>query len=782
MATMGETVLYATACCGSSPQGDGSFIPLQVHYQERFSAAGRTSGSYLKREGRPRDDDVLVARLVDRPLRPMFEKGWCNETQAVAGVRVGYLPESGGFVLNPTAAQLAASKLDLMMAGTAEAVLMIEGFCDWLTEEQMLQVGKPKRAERLLLPDGLNDVMTQLAADQVETAYRSTGGKDERIRVVSAVQTEVFNTLKQEEPYVTQFPGVNDMTEGIRADGRGAADIRPITSRAAVLPRTHGSALFTRGETQYFFPPSSVGECGRVGPAGRRELGHGELAQRALAPAIPPQSLFPYTVRVESTITESNGSSSMASVCGGCLAMLDAGDYVVLSDIMGSEDALGDMDFKVAGSTRGISAFQMDIKVEGITLGIMKQALEQAAAGRVHILQQMERCSPSPTRALSRWAPKVALITIPQEKIGGLIGPIIASTEASLRAAKELIQIQLDELAPGTILRQRRIESLQLFGLFVEVAPGKSGLVHLSELAEEGAVHEVPPHFKVNDLIDVMFIGTTADGKTRLSHKADLSCSELLMHAWSQHCRQAAVARNAKVVVCNSLIQSDKPASLAQAAHETYEATDAGLIMLLPEGQEQESGSSGRQQQQQATDQFVWRLRIVGPEIVTPPVQYCPSNVAVAAYRLTMPGEYNVEVLLLYTRFSYISSTRLSRGNSGSSSAASNGSLQKVQPDPHAASFTIKVDMVPEDTLACGARADLHYRMGTDLRVDPYMLLFNKLASSIMRSQNIPVVDTYSIANPLSDLLLFKGGLQSLGHVVAMAQAQLVAAVICPAA
>eukprot|EP00878_Enallax_costatus_P014423 GHUV01015084.1.p1 GENE.GHUV01015084.1~~GHUV01015084.1.p1 ORF type:complete len:329 (+),score=44.72 GHUV01015084.1:908-1894(+) len=289
------------------------------------------------------------------------------------------------------------------------------------------------------------------------------------------------------------------LRDGIRSDGRSVTDIRPITSRCAVLPRTHGSTLFTRGETQalcvatlgsdsdaqkvdgirgdvtasidseedspiaaaggrggmglerfylqYYFPPSSVGECGRVGPAGRRELGHGELAQRALAPAVPPQDQFPYTVRVESTITESNGSSSMASVCGGCLAMLDAGvpltdpvagiamglilepdgSYVVLSDILGSEDALGDMDFKVAGSARGISAFQMDIKVEGITLDIMKQALAQAAAGRSHILQEMEACNPAPSRTLSRWAPKVALVQISPEKLGFLIGPFKSS-------------------------------------------------------------------------------------------------------------------------------------------------------------------------------------------------------------------------------------------------------------------------------------------------------------------------------------------------------------------
>ncbi|KAF6256365.1 putative polyribonucleotide nucleotidyltransferase [Scenedesmus sp. NREL 46B-D3] len=695
MVTMGETVLYATACCSDKPQGDGSFVPLSVHYQERFSAAGKTSGSYLKREGRPRDDDVLVARLVDRPLRPMLEKGWCNETQvlewvlsydgvnqpeplaitaagaallisdipltkAVAGVRVGYLP-SAGFIINPSAAQMAQSKLDLLMAGTAEAVLMIEGFCEWLTEDEMLEavaagqaaissmcrqlaawaakVGKPKRSERVLPPQGLKEALTELAAAGLEKAYRAGGRKEERAGAVSAIQAEAYATLKGER-YAGRWPNLDDITlalawksvesgvmrqlvlrEGMRADGRSVTDIRPITSRAGVLPRTHGSSLFTRGETQalcvatlgsdsdaqridgirdaidtstdensssssssssngaaagvferfylqYFFPPSSVGECGRVGPAGRRELGHGELAQRALAPAVPPQQLFPYVVRVESTITESNGSSSMASVCGGCLAMLDAGvpltdpvagiamglilepdgSYVVLSDIQGSEDALGDMDFKVAGSARGVSAFQMDIKVEGITLDIMRQALAQAAAGRGHILQEMQACSPPPAQALSRWAPKVAMLSVPPEKLGMLIGPggktikaiiaasgaadivinnsgsiqIVSPTEAALNKARELITLQLDELPVGTILRQRRVDSVTLFGVFVELAPGKSGLVHLSELAEEGTLTEVPPEWKVGSLMDVMFIGTTADGKTRLSRKGVL--------------------------------------------------------------------------------------------------------------------------------------------------------------------------------------------------------------------------------------------------------------------
>ncbi|GBF90656.1 polyribonucleotide nucleotidyltransferase [Raphidocelis subcapitata] len=488
MATMGETVIYTTACCANKPTGDGSFTPLQVHYQERFSAAGRTSGSYLKREGRPKDDDVLVARLVDRPLRPMFAKGWSNDTQvlqwvmsydgvnqpeplaitaaaaallvsdiplkkAVAGVRVGLLGDNL-WVVNPTAAQMAASRLDLVMAGTKDAVLMIEGFCDFLDEGQMLEavgigaaaiagmcadmeawaarVGKAKRGDRVLLPEGLEERAAELAGAALEEAYRSPVSKEQRGTAVEAARKGAVEAIAASG----DFPDVTDiqlqmafksvessvmrglvLREGRRADGRGVEQIRPITSRASLLPRTHGSALFTRGETQalcvatlgtaadaqkvdgirsvaaaestaggesddgagagggngggggggrheietfylqYFFPPSSVGETGRVGPAGVPLKEH--VAGIAMG-----------------LVLESDGS------------------------------------FVVAGGRSGISAFQMDIKVEGITLAILAAALKQAAAGRAHILQEMAACAPPPRRALSPHAPVISMLRI----------------------------------------------------------------------------------------------------------------------------------------------------------------------------------------------------------------------------------------------------------------------------------------------------------------------------------------------------------------------------------
>ncbi|KAI8473323.1 MAG: chloroplast polyribonucleotide phosphorylase [Monoraphidium minutum] len=697
MATMGETVIYTTVCCDSKPTGDGSFTPLQVHYQERFSAAGRTSGSFLKREGRPKDDDVLIARLVDRPLRPMFEKGWSNDTQvlqwvlsydgvnqpeplaitaaaaalmvsdiplkkAVAGVRVALLGE-GLWVVNPSAVQMGASRLDLMMAGTKDAVLMIEGFCDFLSEEQMIEaigigaeaiskmcsqmeawaakVGKAKRTDRVLLPKGLEARVAELTRDKVEAAYRAPTSKEVRNGEVEAARRAMAAAVLQEFPGVTDaqiqmaFKGAESavmrglvLKEGTRADGRGVADVRPITSRASVLPRTHGSALFTRGETQalcvttlgtsadaqkvdsirsataesvadgasdsdggggggggggrngmaletfylqYFFPPSSVGETGRVGGVGRRELGHGELAQRALAPVIPSKDEFPYTIRVESTITESNGSSSMASVCGGCLAMLDAGvplkepvagiamglilepdgSFQVLSDILGSEDALGDMDFKVAGGRSGVSAFQMDIKVEGITLDIMRKAMAQAGEGRAHILKEMECCSPPPRRDLSTHAPVITMMRIDRSKIGALIGPggknikavgeasgatlevddngdvwVSAPSRAAAQAAQDMVLAMTTSVEVGAIFRRAALESRPVvgvmpFGAFVEIAPGRQGLVHVSEY-DRTPVADMARVAVVGDTMDVMMMGKTPDGKIKLSRKAVL--------------------------------------------------------------------------------------------------------------------------------------------------------------------------------------------------------------------------------------------------------------------
>ncbi|GFR41812.1 hypothetical protein Agub_g2582 [Astrephomene gubernaculifera] len=690
MAVCGETHLLATACCSAAPVGDGSFVPLTVNYSERFSAAGRTSGGFVKRDGRPRDSEVLVSRLVDRPLRPMFAKGWANDTQvlewvmsydgvnepeplaitaaaaallisdiplkkAVAGVRVGLLPEVG-LVINPTVQEMEVSRLDLMMAGTRDAVLMIEGFCDFLTEEQLIEalalghraiaslcdqmevwagrVGRPKRGDAVVgVPEQLQERLMGLVGAQLREAYRTSLSKEVRATAVAAATAKATEALAaaaegENGAAVSYTPLQLSMAlksvesrvmrslvleEGVRADGRGVGDIRPISCRAGLLPRTHGSALFTRGETQalcvatlgsgsdalrpdsmrkveaedadsgrfylqYHFPPSCVGETGRVGAPGRRELGHGELAQRALAPVLPPLASFPYTVRLESTITESNGSSSMASVCGGCLALMDAGvpisrpvagiamglileqqqqheaapppssppvvRHVVLSDILGSEDALGDMDFKVAGDAEAITAFQMDIKVEGITLDIMTAALAQAREGRRHILSRMlASCQPAPAGQLSQHAPRVVRMKIDPSKVGAVIGSggrtikqlrestgaleinlddegtvdVLAPSEASASLTQEFIQLLAGDPEPGTVLRQRPVVSLAAFGCFVEICPGRQGLVHLSELCE-GQVADVGAVVRVGQLVDVMVLNSEG-GKVSLSRR-----------------------------------------------------------------------------------------------------------------------------------------------------------------------------------------------------------------------------------------------------------------------
>ncbi|PSC72537.1 putative polyribonucleotide nucleotidyltransferase chloroplastic [Micractinium conductrix] len=729
MATDGETILYTTACAVEDNAGDGSFAPLQVHYTERFSAAGRTSGGYLKREGKPKDHEVLVARLIDRPIRPMIQSGWTHSTQvltwvmsydgehspeplaitaagaalaisdvplrrAVAGARVGLLP-GRGFVVNPTLAEQEESTLDLMIAGTSEAVLMIEGFCDFLTEEQTMEavrcghdaikqmcvaiegwaavVGKPKRTDDLKLPpEGLDDTIRSLVGKQIEEAYRSTPLKQQRVEVVAALRQAVRDALVEpsasaqlaaqlaavrgeggehaavssaEESdedrqqgaaaaavvadvaagaaaagsprydYVTVQMALKRvesgimrrlvLDEGFRADGRGVGEVRPIWSRANVLPRTHGSVLFTRGETQalavttlgcsrsaqrvdsmsaemgegqrfylqYFFPPSSVGEVGRVGGPGRREVGHGNLAERALLPVVPGEDAFPYTIRVESTITESNGSSSMASVCGGCLSMMDAGvplkrmvagvamglileedgRFAVLTDILGSEDALGDMDFKVAGDEDGITAFQMDIKVEGITLEIMQKALQAAAAGRRHILGEMRKCAPEPRGQLSPYAPRIRQLQLPLDKIGVAIGPggrtikliqettgvevqidgesgavtLKGDTEEACAAAQQLIESTVADPEVGKIYRGCRVTQVMPFGAFVEVLPKREGLLHVSEWGA-GRVQSISEVVKEGDSVDVMVMELQDAAKFKLSRRAVLVADGVL--------------------------------------------------------------------------------------------------------------------------------------------------------------------------------------------------------------------------------------------------------------
>ncbi|CAG9464049.1 unnamed protein product [Pedinophyceae sp. YPF-701] len=722
MATEGETVILTTACAGNA-MGDGSFVPFQVQYQERFSAAGRTSGGFIKRDGKAKDPEVLTSRLIDRPLRPLFDEGWQFDTQvlswvlsyddtaapepmaitaaatsllissipfrkSVVGVRVGMDRESGAFIVNPTTEQMRDSPLDLMLAGTRDAILMIEGYCELLTEAQMLEaiesghaeisrvakeieawaagVGKEKRQDGWKQNEELQRKVEEMAAEEFRKIYKGPNQKKVRAKAIRQLKESVTQKLTpfvvqenlpsdpealaflamehvavedmdeddiltddEEKPAAESVPpdfSIDSMTdikialkkcessvmrslvleEGLRADGRDITAIRPIAARCGLLPRTHGSALFTRGETQsiavctlgdkssaqrldsmqldaqdweaehsrfmlqYFFPPSSVGETGRFGPPGRREMGHGKLAERALVPVLPDGDDFPYVMRVESTITESNGSSSMASVCGGCLALQDAGvpikapvagvamglvlepdgRFTVLSDILGSEDALGDMDFKVAGTMDAVTAFQMDIKVEGITVDIMRQALEQARVGRRHIIEEMSKADPPPKNEMSDRTPRLARLAMPAAKIPALIGPqgkiikaltaaagvssiqmdqdletceICAPDRASLERALNLIQVMTAEPQPGQIYRNARVDGVSAFGVFVEILPGKSGLVHISEL-DTSHVADAGEMFEKGDKMDVMLMEILDNGKMKLSRK------EVLQH------------------------------------------------------------------------------------------------------------------------------------------------------------------------------------------------------------------------------------------------------------
>jgi polyribonucleotide nucleotidyltransferase len=549
MVRSGGTVVYNTACY-ESPEGDFDFIPLRIDYQERQSSGGRTKGGYLKRDGRPSEGEILVSRLIDRPLRPMIAEGWRHDTQLlswvlsydgttvpdplsicgaaaalavsdipltkpVAAVEVGMNPDSLAFIVNPSRAEAAASPLLMTIAGTAEGVLMIEGAADFLTEAQMVaavqvgheavgricdavgawaaEVGKEKKTGGLkAVPPELKAALLDSLGDRVFTMLRMTdpevGATDTSAAraEMDALSTEAQTLFAEEYGSSTVKVAFKKLCSrkmrelvrdtSRRCDGRGVTDVRPISIDCGILPHPHGSALFTRGATQaiatatlgsngmqqkgedldgetskrfylqYSFPPCSVGEVGRVGAPGRREVGHGNLAERALAPIIPPESSFPYSMRVESLITESSGSSSMASVCGGCLALMDAGvpierivagvamglildedgggdEPVILTDILGLEDGLGTMDFKVAGDATGISTFQLDIKCEGLSIETLERALEQARQGRMHILGEMQRAMPEARARLPSSVPKLVSVDVPTSSIGKLIGP-----------------------------------------------------------------------------------------------------------------------------------------------------------------------------------------------------------------------------------------------------------------------------------------------------------------------------------------------------------------------
>ena len=668
----GETIVFASACAAAAPVEGVDFFPLRVDYQERYSAAGRTAGGFIKREGRPTEREILASRLIDRPIRPMFEEGYHNEVQLlsyvfsydgihipdvlaicassaalvlsdipllkpVGAVRMGLV--NGEFVVNPTVEEMKTSSLDLVLAGTEDAILMIEGFSDFLTEEQLLEaiemgqlaiaeickglaawqkkLGKPKKLDTLhKIPVEITNAVHAAAATLLESALRISS-KQAREKTLAEIHGSVMKSLlsgdgdqKQTKTDVAfAYKNLQSslmrkmiLEEKRRIDGRGLKDIRPIDIEQSILPRTHGSSLFTRGETQslavctlggetsaqryedlngdglarfylqYFFPPFSVGEVGRMGAPGRREVGHGKLAERALLSILPSQEEFPYVIRIESNITESNGSSSMASVCGGCLAIMDAGvpikrpvsgiamglilegeQYAILSDILGTEDALGDMDFKVTGDAQGITAFQMDIKVEGITFEIMKAALAQAKEGRIHILQKMLAVCPKPKAEMSSYAPRIETVQIKPSKIGIVIGPggkqiraiveetgaqiniddnglvSIASNSAEAMArAKEIIHNLTAEAEIGKIYHGR-IVSIKPFGYFVEII-GKEGLCHISEISTKPLhnIHDAP--FREGDMIDVKVLDVNDRGQIKLSHRAILESPQHTHH------------------------------------------------------------------------------------------------------------------------------------------------------------------------------------------------------------------------------------------------------------
>jgi len=660
MVRCGDTMLLSTACMGA-PLDEVDFLPLRVDYQEKFSSAGKTLGGFIKREGRPSEKEVLTCRLTDRPIRPMFEDGYYNDTQVItkvlsydgvnpteplaicaaaaalviseipfikpiAAVRVGMI--EGRFVINPTNEEMESSVLDLLLAGTEDAILMIEGYCDFLNEDQIMDsidegheaikaicqklsewqqvVGKEKnRADLRFLPEGLKEDVNAIMEAPLQDAIRIVE-KQVREDALSAIRGTVKEALLPKEgakykPFEVSMAmkkvTAHHMRQMIlkekkRCDGRGTSDVRHVSVEMGLLPRTHGSTLFTRGETQsinvctlgsesmgqryetldysdglrnfylqYSFPPYSVGEVGRMGGAGRREIGHGKLAERSLKAVLPKKDSFPYTIRLESNTTESNGSSSMAAVCGGCLSMMEAGvpikrpiagiamgliledeNYAILSDILGMEDALGDMDFKIAGDEKGITAFQLDIKVEGINKQIMKVALAQAKEGRIHILNKMLEACPKSKDDLSQYAPRIETIKVKPSQIGTIIGPggkqiraiveetgvdinidddgyvSIASNSADgMARACQIVRDLTTEAEIGKTYKGK-VVTIKDFGLFVAFL-NVQGLCHISEIAHE-RVNNIDDYFKEGDEIEVKVLEIDRNGKIRLSRKA----------------------------------------------------------------------------------------------------------------------------------------------------------------------------------------------------------------------------------------------------------------------
>ena len=662
LATYGETVVLATVVSAKEPKVGFDFFPLTVNYQEKTYAAGKIPGGYFKREGRPSEKETLVSRLIDRPIRPLFAEGYKNDTQVivtvvqhdlendpdivsivatsaaltlsgvpfmgpVGGARVGYI--NGEYVLNPHLDEMVESKLDLVVAGTADAVLMVESEAKELPEDVMLGAvmfghrgfqpvidGIIKLAEvaakepRDHQPASLSDLeaeMLKVIEADLRAAYQNTV-KQDRYAAVDAAKAKVkehFLTTADEaaqtwtaEQVASVFKELqakivrwNILDTGHRIDGRDLKTVRPIQSEVGILPRTHGSALFTRGETQaivvatlgtgedeqyvdaltgmyketfllhYNFPPYSVGETGRMGSPGRREIGHGKLAWRAIHPMLPAAEQFPYTLRIVSEITESNGSSSMATVCGTSLALMDAGvplakpvagiamglikedeRFAVLSDILGDEDHLGDMDFKVAGTSGGITSLQMDIKISGITEEIMRIALDQAKDGRIHILGEMAKAISEGRKELGEFAPRIEVMHIPTDKIRDVIGSggkvireivektgakinieddgtvkIASSNAKEIEAAKKWIHTIVAEPEVGEIYEGTVVKTAD-FGAFVNFFGPRDGLVHISQLSNE-RVAKTTDVVKEGDKVYVKLMGFDERGKVRLSMK-----------------------------------------------------------------------------------------------------------------------------------------------------------------------------------------------------------------------------------------------------------------------
>ncbi len=661
LVTMDETVVLVTVVAARDVKPGQDFFPLTVDYMERTYAAGKIPGGFFKREGKPSEKETLTCRLIDRPIRPLFPEGFYNDIQIIATVvssneeidsdipamlgasaaltisgvpfqgpigaaRVGYV--DGQYVLNPTKTEMTTSQLDLVVAGTEQAVLMVESEAQQLPEDVMLGAVVFGHEQMQVAINAINDLadevnpeafdwtepvqdialiekVAQLAETDLKAAY-SIKQKQARVQKVDEVKSRVMAECINEGDDTARQNLVKNVFKDLeskivrgqilagdpRIDGRDTRTVRPITIRTGVLPRTHGSALFTRGETQalavatlgtaadaqiidalqgeykdsfmlhYNFPPFSTGETGRVGVPKRREIGHGRLAKRALIAVLPPKDEFNYSLRVVSEILESNGSSSMASVCGGCLSLLDAGvplkahvagiamglilegnRFAVLSDILGDEDHLGDMDFKVAGTETGVTALQMDIKINGITKEIMRAALSQAKEGRMHILGLMKQAMPGRREEMSPFAPRLLTMKINPDKIREVIGKggavirsiteetgttidiaedgtiTIASIKGSqAEAAKKRIEditaeVEVGKTYEGTVLK------LLDFGAIVNIMPGKDGLLHISQIAHE-RVNAVADHLKEGQIVAVKVLETDDKGRMKLSMKA----------------------------------------------------------------------------------------------------------------------------------------------------------------------------------------------------------------------------------------------------------------------